>query len=150
MLIIKYITVLTGSMLKFIFGPLSGFALKLSFWETYLLTVVGMMLSVLIFSFLGRFIKEKVYPLFFKSPKKLFTRGNRRKVLVWRKYGLLGIAFLTPLILTPIGGTLVATSFGEHKGKIFSYMLASALVWGALLTGFIYITGDFAFRLFGH
>lgn len=44
----------------------------------------------------------------------------------------LGIAFLTPLILTPIGGTVVLTSFGVAKKKILFTMLVSALFWSII------------------
>ncbi|MDJ1502544.1 small multi-drug export protein [Xanthocytophaga agilis] len=120
-------------MFKFIGGPLSGVALGLHWTETYLLTVTGMMVSVILFTLLGHKLKHTLLSRFYKK-RLLFTPRNRRLVKVWRKYGMLGVAFLTPLILTPIGGTIVASSFGESKFRIFLYMFFSALVWGVILT----------------
>jgi membrane protein DedA with SNARE-associated domain len=129
----KYISVLIASMLKFIGGPLSGVALGLHWVETFVCTVAGMMASVFIFTFLGQTLKYTLLRRFYKA-RRLFTPRNRRIVRIWRKYGMAGVAFLTPLILTPIGGTIVAASFGESKAKIFFYMLVSALFWGLIFT----------------
>ena len=45
----KYISVVLASMVKFVAGPITGMALGLQWYETALGTVVGMMLSVVIF-----------------------------------------------------------------------------------------------------
>jgi Na+/pantothenate symporter len=146
--VVKYAGVIAGSMVKFIFGPVGGYTLGLSYVETVVLTIAGMMLSVLICSVLGKKIKH--WTKRYNAKKKLFTAKNRRKVQLWRSYGLTGIAFLTPLILTPIGGTLVAVSFGEKSPKILLYMLISATLWGLVLVTAIYLLGDAALRFFGH
>ncbi|MCU0355134.1 MAG: hypothetical protein MUD08_15555 [Cytophagales bacterium] len=130
---LKYVSVAVASMFKFIGGPLGGVALGLHWTETALLTVVGMMTSVLVFTYLGQTLRHTVLRRFFKK-RKLFTPRNRRLVRIWRKYGMSGVAFLTPLILTPIGGTLVAASFGETRFRIVLYMLASAVFWSLVFT----------------
>ncbi|MEZ5067446.1 MAG: hypothetical protein R2847_02715 [Bacteroidia bacterium] len=39
-----------------------------------------------------------------ENKPKIFTKRNRRIITLWRKYGLFGIAFITPVILSiPIG-----------------------------------------------
>jgi hypothetical protein len=63
-------------------------------------------------------------------------------VNIWRKYGLKGVAFFTPILLTPIGGTILAVSFGESKGKIFLYMLCSAIFWGIILSVAVHYFGE--------
>jgi len=148
-LLLKYASVWAVSMLKFIFGPLAGYGLRLSYIETVLLTVGGMMTSVLLFTFLGKGLKKWLATLS-KKPKKLFTSKNRKKVEIWRKYGIIGVAFLTPLLLTPIGGTLAAVSFGEKPSKIIFYMLISGIGFSLLFTGAIYFFGDTLIHLLGH
>jgi hypothetical protein len=59
-----------------------------------------------------------------------------------RKYGLGGIAFFTPLIFTPIGGTLLALSTNKPREKILVYMLISAIFWSALFTFAVYAFGN--------
>jgi hypothetical protein len=147
-LALKYLTVIGGSMVKFIFGPLTGFATGLSFVETWLLTSLGMMCTVVGITFAGKTLKQQVITRFFKK-RRLFTPNNRRMVKVWHRYGMLGTAFLTPLLLTPPGGSILAVSFGEKKEKIITYMLVSALGWGLFFTFIVRLLGDQAFKFFG-
>ena len=134
-LLAKYFSIYALSMLKFIAGPLAGLANGTGVLETSLFTVMGMMTSVLIFSFLGKLIKEKVLSRIFKKKKK-FTAKNRRFISLWNKYGMFGVSFLTPVIFSPIGGTILITSINgfQQKGKLFGYMLLSASFWALTLT----------------
>lgn len=129
----KYLTVYLFSMVKFIGGPASGLAFGLSWIETFIFTVLGMMTSVLLFSLLGKNLKKRIFGRYY-AKKKLFTSRNRKIVYIWRKYGLQGVAFLTPVIFSPIIGTMVATSFGEPVKRIFFYMLGSAIFWGVIFS----------------
>ena len=97
---LTYVTIYLLCMFKIIFGPTMGYAAGLHPLETVGLTVAGMMTTVIIFSYLGEKIKEKFLSKYFK-PKKIFTKRNRRFVKIWRKYGEIGIAFLTPILLSP-------------------------------------------------
>lgn len=138
--ITKYLTVYISSMVKFIFGPLEGTAFGFHWSLTFILTVLGMMTSVLLFSFVGTWLKANLIDRFNQN-KKVFTKKKRWIVDTWNKYGLHGVAFLTPVIFTPIGGTIIATSFGESKRRIFAFMLVSALFWGLILS-----FGTFTFK----
>lgn len=130
----KYVAVYTSSMFKFIAGPVVGAGSGLAFWETALLTILGMMTSVFLFSTIaGKKFREIIVRTFYKN-RKLFSPKTRRTVRIWRNYGLKGVAFLTPVIFSPIGGTLIASSFGESKKRIFWYMLVSSVFWGFLFS----------------
>jgi len=138
-LILKYLMVFLTSMLKFIGGPLLGVASGLSIWETALLTILGMMTTVfLMVSFIGRPFKNWIMKTFYKN-RKLFCDRNRRMVRIWRNYGLKGVAFLTPVLFSPIGGALLASSFGESAKRIFLYMLASSIFWSIIFTSIIFL-----------
>jgi len=141
---LKYLTVIAGSMFKFLFGPLFSLAYKLSFWESCILTVIGMMLSAIILSLLGEQIKKHILNRYFK-PKRLFTKRRRRTVRIWRKYGLAGVAFLTPVIFMPVGGPLIATYYGETWRRIVPYMFVSAVFWSPITTGWVYFLKDVFF-----
>jgi hypothetical protein len=144
----QYIVIFLSSMLKFIGGPLLGKLYGLSIIETAIFTSLGMMASVYIFSsFFGNKIHDWILKTFYKD-RKLFSKKNRRTVKIWRAYGLKGIAFLTPILLTPIGGTIVAASFGESRKRIFKYMLLSAVFWACIFS-FLVISFDFHAALIG-
>ncbi len=131
--ILNYGAVYLGSMFKFILGPVYGAAAELTFFETFIFSFLGMMTTVTIFTFLGDSLREKMVA-FFRKDKKLFTPRNRKLVSIWNKYGVIGVAFLTPLFLSPIGGAIIANSFGGSKKRILGYMAASACFWGITYT----------------
>lgn len=134
-----YFATITASMIKFVAGPLVGLATKLHWVETTICTIIGMMLTVIVLMFFGVFIGK-----FFKSnkPKKKFTKTNRLAVKVRSKFGLIGVAGLTPLLFTPIGGTVLALAFRYPKGQILSHMFVSASVWAVVQTLFFYFVKD--------
>lgn len=123
-------------MFKFFAGPILGAAAGYNAWQIIAVSVLGMMSSVTIFTLLGSRFK-KIYQARFGKQKKVFSKKNRRIVRIWNSYGEVGIAVLTPVLLTPIGGTLILVSFGSDKKKIFLYMLLSGLAWGVLFSFFI-------------
>lgn len=131
--IITFFGIYFLSLFKFIAGPVLGSAAGYTPFEIIFVTILGMMSSVILFTFLGSKLKE-IYQTKFGKPKKIFSKKSRQVVSIWSKYGELGIAFLTPLIFTPIGGTLILVSFGTKKRKIFFYMLLSAVFWGFILS----------------
>ena len=66
--------------------------------------------------------------------KKIFTAKNRKIVRIWRKYGLFGIAAITPVILSIPIGTLIANSLVNNRRKIIIYMFFSVLFWSLAMT----------------
>lgn len=128
----KIMSVFFISMVKFMGGPLSGTLLEMNPFQTIIICILGMMTSVILFSMFGQWIKTNVFDRFRKPV--LFTSKNRQIVKIWNKFGLHGVAFLTPIFLTPIGGTIIASSFGESKKRIIVYMLISCVLWAFALT----------------
>ncbi len=133
----KYLSVFLVSMIKFGLGPVVGIAGGLHPIEIMLLMVAGMMATVIFLStYLGDIFYEFMKHTFYKNSKK-FSPKTRRIVKIWNSYGMYGIAFFTPIILSPIGGTLVSVTFGESKYKIMMYMLVSALFWAPITVYFM-------------
>ena len=139
--ILKAIPVYLSTMIKFIFGPLGGYAARLNLLTTIITSILGMMTAVIAFTYFGTFMKEKVFKRFFQNRKK-FTPRNRKITTFYKKYGLGGIAFLTPILLTPIGGTLIAVSFGSPKEKIILYMFISGVAWAIIFSIMVYFFGN--------
>ncbi|SOD87992.1 hypothetical protein [Spirosoma fluviale] len=129
----KYISVVITSTIKFVGGPISGAALGLGWLETTICTALGMMISVVIVTFAGAAL-QTLLQRYRKSTPKRFTKRTRMAIRIWKRSGMAGIAFLTPLILTPIGGTILALSFGVKRWRLVLYMLVSAIVWAVVQT----------------
>lgn len=119
---------------KFISGPILGSAAGYSVLETVLVTVAGMMSSVILFTVLGKKLKSIFQGVSSKTPRIVFTKRNRKIVHIWKKYGEIGIALFTPILFTPIGGTLIMVSFGVKKARIYTHMLWSACLWAVVFS----------------
>ena len=148
--ILKSLSVYLSSMLKFIFGPLGGKAAGLSMITTMVVTTAGMMTVVIAFTYFGKFIREQIINRFFRR-KENKEPGTGRWASFSKKYGIAGVAFLTPLLLTPIGGALLAVSIGgeTNRKRIILYMFISASVWSVLLTLAVYLGYDAFMRFIG-
>lgn len=142
--ILKALPVAASSSVKFIFGPLGGYAVGLHIISTIMATVTGMMASVTAFTFFGNWLRDKIVHRLLSKRKK-FSQGNRRFVTIWKKYGLAGVALFTPLVLTPIGGTILAVASGSPKERIILYMFISALFWATVFSVMVYFFGNNVF-----
>jgi len=131
--ILKYISVFFASGLKFFFGPILGHTYGFHPLIYTLLSVFGMMSTVLLFSFFSQPIKNICAR--FRNPKiivKRFTSRNRRFVRIWNQFGIKGVALLTPVFFTPIVGSILVNVVGSKKIEIFKWMLISALFWSGV------------------
>lgn len=148
--LITFIGIVFLTMFKFIAGPVLGHAAGYSLWKIMLVTVSGMMASVFVFTFLGSHFK-KILLLHTRKKRPIFSRKNRSIVRLWAKYGEVGIAFFTPILLSPVGGTLILVSFGTKTRKIYFHMFWSALLWSGVfgLTIDQILSIPFFNRLFG-
>lgn len=139
--LLKALPVYFSCLIKFVIGPIAGYGLGLHIITTILATISGMMTSVIAFTYFGDWLRTKIFKRWIASRKR-FTTGSRRAVRIWQRFGLIGVAILTPLLLTPIGGTVLAVSFGAPKEKIILYMLVSASVFAVLFSVAVYGFGE--------
>ncbi|SNS96246.1 hypothetical protein SAMN05421640_1792 [Ekhidna lutea] len=129
---LKYFTVYFLSGLKFVFGPTFGVANNLPVPAIIILTALGMMTTIYLFTFFGDEIRR--FFARFRKKKRIFSKKSRRFVRIWRKFGLKGMCLLTPLILTPPGGGLLVNLLGSKKKIILKWMWISALLWSTIIT----------------
>lgn len=133
----KYLSVIFASTIKFFGGPLTGVAMGLTWIETALCTITGMMITVMVVTYAGAAIQAIIHRYRPTTPKR-FTKRTRMAVRIYKKTGMAGIAFLTPLILTPVIGTALAVSFRPERYQIILYMLISAVFWAIVQTVLLY------------
>lgn len=135
--IIKVLTVMFWSAIKYFVGV--GVAIGFGFNQIEILitTVGGGMLGVVFYLYLYTFLLHAYRKRF---PKKLkpvkFTKFKRRLVVFIKKYEVWGIAFLTPILLTPPVGTILAASIEHNKWRIKLIMFGSFCLWTLLILGF--------------
>ena len=68
------------------------------------------------------------------AQRKIFTARNRKMVRIWKKYGLIGLAALTPILFSIPIGMFFITRVEKNNKKILLYMLVSVTCWSLLLT----------------
>ncbi len=69
--------------------------------------------------------------------KPHFTKSNRRIIKIKHKFGLVGIAVLTPIILSIPLGSFLAERFYKKKLKVIAYISISVMA-NSVLFYFIY------------
>jgi hypothetical protein len=76
----------------------------------------------------------------YEAPKRVFTPQTRRMVRIWRRYGLFGLAALTPVLFSIPLGTFFMVRLEKNRKKILLYMFISILSWSLLMTTFFEVT----------
>jgi len=131
--LLKYFSVYFLSTLKFVLGPALGIiAYDLPLVAVIILTALGMMTTVYLFTFFHDPIRS-FFDRFRKKDRRIFTKRNRKFVRIWRRFGLKGVCFLTPLILTPPGGAILINVLGSKKSLILKWMWISAIFWSIII-----------------
>ena len=139
---IEIINVFLLSTVKFLGAPpLAYYVYNLPFTEVIIITSAGGVSGVFIFFYFGAKI-VKFFPNFFRpvsKNKKIFTKKNKFYVGLIRKYGLIGIALLSPILISiPVGAFLAARFFSHQKTIALTFLCLSVLFWSIVLTSSIY------------
>jgi len=140
------------SALKFGFGgvPAAIFA-KFPFFKAVTITTAGGVAGAILFANISQWALENWYKLM----QKLFSSRRNRSItladrklarFIKEKWGLVGIAFFTPFILSIPIGTALAVHFYRDKQKVISYMLVSIACWDILL----YVFYNNFYHVIGH
>ena len=154
---LKILTVFLVSSIKFLFAPALSFGLGLNFIQTWLSTTAGGIVGVVFFFFLSRWIlslysryffyyfhliRIKIYttlnitvPKFI--PARRFTKRNRFIIKLVRRYGLVGIVILTPVLLSIPVGTFLATRYFSTNRFLLVYLSSSVLFWSLFMSSAI-------------
>lgn len=141
----KWITLFLLSSIKLLWAPGTAIASGLKFWEAWLVTAAGGMLGVVVFYNFGHLVfahidrlRHRRYRQMGKAApvRKSFTRRNRWIVLVKGKFGLIGLAIITPTLLSIPVGSMIAARFFYNKRRTLPYLLLSTLVWTFALSFF--------------
>ncbi len=133
--ILKILSVISLSTVKHTVGgiPLAS-AYGFSYIEVALYSAIGGTLGAFIFIWSAKYIKIGFRKLFPKKAKekRIFTKKNRMIVRIKRSYGLIGIAFITPPLLSMPIGTIIAATMYKNKTRVFTVLFASVLFWSFL------------------
>ncbi|MCS7163362.1 MAG: hypothetical protein NZ958_08600 [Bacteroidia bacterium] len=124
--LLYYLPVFLMSGLKFMVGVGMSLLMHLTFWEQFLLTAGGGIVGVGFFTYLG----DKVRAWWRGRRPAASPAASAKWRRLWERYGLWGIAFLTPPLLSPPVGTALALAFGSPRNQIFLRMSLAMIAWG--------------------
>jgi len=141
--LLKLLPLFLLSMVKFVVGvPAAKVAFDLNFFELLAFSTTAGIAGVATFLFLGKWIfkgwdvlRTRFFPPKTAKKRKKFSRNSRLMVKIIRKYGLPGIAFITPTIISIPVGTMLAEGLYKHEPrKVFLYLSASVILWALIFS----------------
>lgn len=145
---LEYLEVALIASVKFLIAPFDAERNHFNWIESFAVTTTGGIAGIFVFVFVGenisawwRHFMALVKSVFLRrpaevierKPRKKFTRKNRLIVWIKMKFGLAGIAFITPCIISIPIGTVVAISFYKKRGRVLLYLLISLILWSLVL-----------------
>lgn len=74
-----------------------------------------------------------------KREPKVFSRRSRFIAKVRTTYGLWGIVFATPVLLTIPVGAFLANKYYSNRRYIVIYMILSIIGWAGVLSGLVHL-----------
>lgn len=151
------ITVLLASVKFAMTFPLAIMEFKFSFFETILWINVGGILGIYFFAYLSEGLNRWIQKLITqrknkkgntekpKKNKKVFTKKNRRIIRIKQRYGLIGIALSTPLLLSIPVGVFLAVRYYPRSQTKYGYLIGSNIIWSFIYTCFYMFWNDLLF-----
>ncbi len=144
--ILQILLVVILSATKFLTAPITSLNIGFGYLETLLITTIGGLVGVFFFFYLSSAImlliskfnssNGKKKP---SKPKKKFTWKNKMIIHIKREYGLIGLAALTPTLLSIPLGTFLAARYFPDARKVIFYLSASVVVWSVIVSSVVII-----------
>jgi hypothetical protein len=150
--LLQIITVIAVGTLKMMVAAGFGVGFGFTFLKTFLFTSIGGCIGVLVFYKLSGWLMERSRLKWVRQRteallqggarlKPVFTRRNRWLVRLKHVSGYLGVALLTPLVLTIPLGSILAARFFHHDRRTVPALLLSVVLQAfcvaAVLTGVV-------------
>lgn len=150
--ILKILFVGFMSAIKFITAAPLATAYGFNYFETLAITAIGGVLGVSVFFQISKAALQAIIKAKKKKElenqsrealqgkkttidkKRIFTWKNKIIVMTVRKFGLPGIALITPVILSIPLGTFIAFRYFHNKKKVFTYLSMAVIFWAIVLS----------------
>jgi hypothetical protein len=110
-------------------GVLGGVAFGLPFILIGATTILGNLVALALALLAGERLQRWIY----RRPG--LAKRRKRVERVWNRYGVLGVAFLAPIITGAVLGTVLALALGAPPRPLLRWMALSTALRGATLTG---------------
>ena len=128
-LVLKLLSTAAAGALDVWVGIITGVALGLSPFLSGVVSIASAVVGVTLVVAAGERLQGRIY-----RSRKLAKRRERIE-RVWKRYGIPGVALQAPLLTGPLLATVLALGLGAPPRPLLGWMLASIVLWGAILTG---------------
>jgi len=136
-------TVLGMSIVKFLLAAPVSYGFQHSYWQTVALLAIGGSAGTAAFYLLGKrllewlrlgALRKRAARLAAGRPaRRTFTRTNRFIVRVKRRYGLIGLAVMPPILSVPITA-IIAAKYFRHDRRTLPYLITAVAAWSIVLS----------------
>ena len=125
---------LAGSKFAVAVGLLVSPATEFSYLQSVTMLISGGFTGILFFYYFSNWINKMIAKIFQKKKKKqIFSKKVRRFINIKNKYGLIGIALITPVVISiPVGSFIASRFFSKNKFTLL-FMLAGVVFWALTL-----------------
>jgi hypothetical protein len=128
-LLLKLLSTAAAGALDVWVGIFTGVALGLHPVLSGIVSIVSALVGVTLVVLGGERLQGRIYR------SRRLARRRERIERVWKRYGIPGVALQAPLLTGPIVATILALGLGAPPRPLLGWMIASIVLWGAVLTG---------------
>lgn len=134
--ILQYLLVIALGTIKVIPAWGLGLLYEMEPMQIFICMSIGGIIGVTFFTLLGErirtWLKKRKQAKIKGKQKPLKIKRALRIVRIWNKFGLIGLAVLTPPMFSPPIGVIVAVALRGERKKILLYNYISIVVWAAI------------------
>lgn len=123
----QYIALFFFSTLKSYYGSSLSAILEFPYFNFLIINFSGALVSII----LSYRFRNLILNLIKRKDKKTngYSKKLKRSLVFWKKYGIYGIAFISPVIISIPLGVIVSAHFKTSKKMIFTSFSISAFTW---------------------
>ena len=109
-----------------------------NFWKVIIVTCSGGITGTIIFTNISAVLMKwwhKAKMQYFRSHRhpKVFTKANRRIIRIKKRFGIWGIALISPIGLSIPVGTFIAERFYKDKKKVIFVFSIAVIFWNTAI-----------------
>jgi len=128
----EYVLVVLWSGFKFMVGVALSLGLGMTWSERLLTTLVGGVAGVLLFCYFGAALRRQIRR--WRKLPDAPAQPSAFQQRVWQRYGLWGVALLTPPLFSPPIGAAIVLAFGTPPAQAARAMAMAMLLWAVVFT----------------
>ncbi len=126
---------------KFAISPFEAERYGFNFRESFLITTAGGIFGVFVFTYMGHAIAfgwRKIKNIFYRrrdkdKPLKKFKWSTRFIIKTKMRFGLIGVALITPSVISIPVGTFLIHRFYRRRGRNILALIVFILFWSTVL-----------------